>query len=146
MHIRADNFGSVTCPGVKMQTRRMYTRVGNENAIEVAELVGTGEREREMLVTRRPNISNTVVPSNIVIAVGARNSITWAGRVVGMCTRCGIIRERNLLYARRRFVDCYRVYRSHPSRFSKRANDELFHHRPYLFDPRPTLDTSCSCK
>lgn len=54
---------------------------------------------------RRPNISNTVVPSNIVIAVGARNSITWAGRVVGMCTRCGIIRERNLLYARRHFVD-----------------------------------------
>lgn len=38
------------------------------------------ERERGTLVTRRPNISNTVVPSNIVIAVGARNSITWAGR------------------------------------------------------------------
>lgn len=69
-----------------MQTRRMYARVGNENAIEVAELVGTGVRERERerkrstLVTRRPNISNTVVASNIVIAVGARNSITWAGR------------------------------------------------------------------
>lgn len=67
-----------------MQTRRIYARVGNENAIEVAELVGTGVRERERkrstLVTRRPNISNTVVASNIVIAVGARNSITWAGR------------------------------------------------------------------
>lgn len=63
-----------------MQTRRMCANVGNENAIEVAKLVGTGERERGTLVTRRPNISNTVVPSNIVIAVGARNSITWAGR------------------------------------------------------------------
>lgn len=66
------------------------------------------------------------------------------GRVAsGMCTRCGIIREGNLLYARRRFVDAIRYTDRTRPRFWKRVNDEVFHNQLYPFDilDPATLDT-----